>query len=344
MMAAAMKPDLVTGASGFVGRHLARRLLSQGRTVRLLCRAGSARKLDRETCALAQIAEGDLRDGTSIRSAVRGVGRVFHCAGHVSDWGSEEQYTAVNVTGTQRLLDAACEEEVDRFVHLSSIAVFGVPSPPHLEDGTPYGTGRDLYSRTKIAGERAALRSHRERGLPVVVLRPAVVYGPMSVWAEEPVAMIREDRMFLLGGGEGTCHPCYIENLIDAMLLAVEHPLAIGNAYIVADDEPISFAEYFNHLARIVGKGPIRRSIPLAVARAMATGFETWAGLRRSEARPLLTHTAIDMVTARSRLSMRKIREELGFRPRYSVAMAMAELEQWFSAGHPPPARSRNPT
>jgi nucleoside-diphosphate-sugar epimerase len=328
-----MRPVLVTGASGFIGRHLARRLLSEGRDVRVLCRPGSAGKLDRETRARAQLAEGDLRDEASIRRALRGVGRVFHCAGHVSDWGTEEEFTAVNVAGTERLLEASCGEEIDRFVHLSSISVFGIPSPPSFDDDSPYGEGRDLYSRTKIAGERVALRYHRERQLPVVALRPAVVYGPGSGWVEEPIAMIRAGRMFLLGGGEGTCHPCYIENLLDAMALAAEHPAAVGKAYVVADDEPIPFAEYFNHLARLAGKGPIRRSIPIAAARAMASGFERWATLRRSRTRPLLTHAAIDMVVARSRMSMYKIRRELGFQPRYDVATAMAELERWYRRG-----------
>ncbi len=325
-----MRGDLVTGATGFIGRHLARRLLAEGRAVRVLCRPESLHKLDPATRGAAEIAPGDLRDDASVCRAMRGVGRVFHCAGHVSDWGSEERYVAVNVTGTERMLAAACEEHVDRFVHLSSIAVFGVPSPPCFDDSSPYGSGRDPYSRTKIAGEQAALRAHGERGLPVTVLRPAVVYGPMSTWAEEPVAMIRRGRMFLLGGGSGTCHPCYVENLVDAMLLAAVHPRAVGNAYIVADGESISFAEYFNHLARIVGRGPIRRSIPLPVARAVAAGLEAVARLRRSDARPLLTHTAIDMVCARSRISRRRIEEELGFAPRYGVASAMAELERWF--------------
>ncbi len=331
-----MRPDLVTGASGFIGGHLARRLVAEGRAVRVLCRPASVARLDAETRRRAEIAEGDLRDAGSVARAVRGAGRVFHCGGHVSDWGTEEQFTDVNVAGTQRVLDAACDAQVERVVHLSSIAVFGVPSPPSFDDGSPYGPGGDPYSRTKIAGERAALLAHERRGLPVVALRPAVVYGPRSTWVEEPVAMLRANKMFLLGGGEGTCHPCYIENLVDAMLLAAEHPRAVGRAYIVADDEPISFAEYFNHLARMVDKAPIRRSIPLPVARAMATGFETWAGVRRSGARPLLTHVAIDMVTARSRMSMRRIREELGFRPRYGVSAAMAEVERWVRTGQLP--------
>jgi nucleoside-diphosphate-sugar epimerase len=94
----------------------------------------------------------------------------------------------------------------------------------------------------------------------------------------------------------------------------------------VGDDEPISFRAYFDHLARLAGKGPTRRSIPLPVARAMATAFEAAARLRRAEARPLLTHVAIDMVTARSAMSMRRIRDELGFSPRYGVEAAMAEV------------------
>ena len=214
-------------------------------------------------------------------------------------------------------------------MHLSSIAVFGVPSPPLFDDASPYGPGKDLYSRTKIAGEVAALRAHRERGVPVTVLRPAVVYGPHGTWLEEPLAMIRAGRMFLVGGGAGTCHPCYVENLVDAMLLAAEHPRAVGGAYIVGDDEPIPFRAYFDHLARLAGAGPIRRSIPLPVARGMATAFEAAARLRRSEARPLLTHVALDMVTPRSALSMRRIREELGFAPRYGVEAAMAEVGAW---------------
>ncbi|BDG07302.1 NAD-dependent epimerase/dehydratase family protein [Anaeromyxobacter paludicola] len=338
-----MSVDLVTGATGFIGRHLARRLLAAGREVRLLCRPASASRLDPETRALAEVAPGDLRDEASLRAATRGVSRVFHCAGQVSDWGPEALFREVNVAGTERLLAAAAAERVARFVHLSSIAVFGLPSPPEFDDDSPYGAGRDPYSRTKIAGEAAALRAHRERGLPVTVLRPAVVYGPLSTWAEEPVAMIRRGKMFLLGGGRGTCHPCYVENLLDALLLAAEHPRAVGRAYIVADDDPLPFSAYFDHLARIVGAGPIRRSIPLPVARAAATALEAAARLRRAEARPLLTHAAIDIVCTPSRLSIRRIREELGYAPRYDVAAAMAELERWFRTRALPPLAPRRP-
>jgi nucleoside-diphosphate-sugar epimerase len=321
--------DLVTGATGFIGGHLARRLVAAGGPVRVLCRGAGAGKLWPEVRERAEVCEGDVRDGESVRRAVRGARRVFHCAGHVSDWGADEEFHAVNVAGTERLLEAARAEGVERFVHLSSIAVFGVPSPPAFDDASPYGAGQDPYSRTKIAGERAALSAHAEGRVPVTVLRPAVVYGPRGTWLEEPVRMMRAGKMFLLGGGEGTCHPCYVENLVDAMLVAAEHPRAVGGAFIVGDDAPISFAEYFAHLARLAGVPPVTRSIQLPVARATATALEAAARLRRSRSRPLLTHAAIDMVTAVSRMSMRRIGEELGFTPRYTVAAAMEELAPW---------------
>jgi nucleoside-diphosphate-sugar epimerase len=318
---------LITGATGFIGSHLALRLVNQGRKVRVLCRPESIQKLHPEIGQKAEIAQGDLKDPASLKRAVQGAQHVFHCAGQVADWGADAEFNAANVQGTADLLKSAAQAQVQRFVHLSSIAVFGVPSPERFDDNTPYGAGMDPYSRTKIEGEKLALRAFQEIKLPVTVLRPAVVYGPRSTWLEEPLRMIRSGKMFLLDRGRGTCHPCYIENLIDAMILATEHPKAVGQAFIVGDDDPITFAHYFQGVASLAGQGPIQRSIPLSVARAMASTFETTARLTRTKSRPLLTHTAIDMVCTRSQMSMEKLRNELGYRPRYRFDQAIQELQ-----------------
>ena len=318
--------DLVTGATGFIGGHLAERLLREGREVRVLCRAGSERKLRPALIGRVQVVTGDLRDEASLRASVAGAQRVFHCAAHVSDWGTSDEFVAANVRGTDVLYREARAAGVERAVHFSSIAVFGTPSPPYFDDDTPLAAGGDDgYSRTKVKGEAVARAAHAA-GLPLTILRPAVVYGPRGTWLEEPLAMIEQGKLFLLGGGRGTCHPCYIENLVDATLLAAEHPRAVGAAFIVGDGERITFREYFDAVARVAGRPPVRRSVPLPVARAMASAFEATQRLRGKSSRPLLTQTAVHMVTTVSEMSDRKIREELGFRPRYRFVRAIDEM------------------
>ena len=316
---------LVTGATGFIGSHLAERLVRDGRRVRVLCRPGSETKLTPALARGVEIAHGDLRDAPSLVRACRGAARVFHAAGNVLDWGALAEFAAINVEGTRLLLEAAREAGVGRVVHFSSFVVFGTPSPPSFDDDSPYGEGADPYTRTKIEGEKVAL-DFAAHGLPVVVLRPPVVYGPRGTWLEEPLAMARQNKLFLVGGGRGTCHPCYVENLVDAALLTAEHPRAIGRAYMMGDGCAITFREYFDAIAALAGRGPLRRSIPLFVARATATAAEAAARVTRSATRPLLTHAAIDLITTTSRMSTARIENELGFRPRRTFVEAMARI------------------
>ncbi len=319
-------PDLVTGATGFIGQHLVRRLLDLGRPVRALCRRGSEAKLPGDVRRRVEVAVADLTDRGSLGHATAGVARVFHCAAEVSDWGPTDRFREANVRGTRWLLEAARSADVERFVHLSSFVVFGVPSPPALDDTSPYCIGGDPYTKTKTEGERTVFAFAAETDLRVTVLRPTVVYGRGSTWLEEPIRMMKKGAFFLIGGGAGTCHPCYIENLLDAALLVAEHPGAIGQGYLVGDDDPISFREYFAALASLSDLAEPRRSIPVLVARAAAASLEAVAHLTGSKTRPLLTQTAIDLVTTRSRVSIRKIREELGYVPRYGFRQAIEEL------------------
>lgn len=322
--------DLVTGATGFIGSHLAERLVREGRDVRVLVRKGSEAKLPEAVRGRLEIAHGDLRDKDSLFAATRGATRIYHCAGHVLDWGTEEEFQQMNVRATVWLLSAAEEAKIERFVHMSSIAVFGTPSPPAFDDTTPIDTtSADLYSKTKAIGETLVLDAARE-GLPATVLRPAVVYGPRGTWLEYPMQMIEQGKFFLLGGGSGTCHPCYIENLLDATMLVAVHPDAVGEAFIVGDDDPITFREYFGAVARIAGKDQPKRSIPLGIARLTAGAMELGAKAFRSSSRPLLTQSAIHMVTTTSTMSVAKLRSRLGWTPRYSFEKAVDELRTYY--------------
>lgn len=325
--------DLVTGATGFIGSHLAERLLDEGREVRVVCRAGSESKLTARVREGAEIVTGDLRDPASLVRACEGAARVFHTAGHVLDWGKEEDFVALNVDGVRFVLEAAKRARAERIVHFSSFVVFGTPSPPEFDDTSPYGAGDDPYTRTKILGERIARDfATAPDPLPVVVLRPTVVYGVRGTWLEEPLAMAKKHKLFLLGGGRGTCHPCYVGNLVDAALLAAEHPRAVGRSFLVGDDDPVSFRDYFDAIASLAGEGPIRRSVPLPVASAAAAVLEAMARLTPGVERPLLTRAAVRMLTTESRMSMRAVREELGWTPRWSFREAMAEIARQIAA------------
>ncbi len=326
--------SLITGATGFIGRHLARRLLADGKKVRVLCRKGSEKKLPADLLSLVEIAVGDLRDRESLFIATRGITHVYHCAGNVLDWGLEKDFQEINVRGTRWLLEASDSSGVKRFIHLSSIAAFGTPSPAYFDDASPYVKSGDFYSRTKAEAEHYVFQFHRETGLACTVLRPAVVYGQDGTWFEEPLKMIQQGKMFLLGGGKGTCHPCYIENLLDAMLLVASHPRAVGQGYIVADNDPITFKEYFNSIAEIAGKNPIRRSIPIPLARTLASACELGAKTFQSQGRPLLTRTALAMVTTKSEMSVKKIMDELDWKPRYAFKAAMKELREHYANRH----------
>jgi nucleoside-diphosphate-sugar epimerase len=321
--------NLVTGATGFIGGHLVRRLVREGQPTRVLCRPGSEDKLPASIARRLEIVRGDLLDRESLMRAASGATRIYHCAGHGSHWGSRDTFELVNVRGTRWLLEAAARRGVQRFVHLSAVAALGMAR--RLDDDSPHATSRHGYAYSKARGEQIALAYHRERGLPVTILRPALVYGVGGTWLEEPLSMLERDRLVLLGGGRGTCHPCYIENLVEAMLLAAAHPEAVGQAFIVGDGESMTFRDYFAAIATIAGKPAARRSRSWLAAQGIAAILELVAFLTRSPRRPRLTRGAIAMVTRRSELSTDKIHRVLGFEPRYSFACAIDRLRAWYA-------------
>ena len=245
-----MNAVFITGATGFIGSRLAEIACERNIPVVALVRTWShAARLSRLP---ARMIHGDVLDPDSVRAAMHGCDTVFHCA--VDNNASGQAHRRVSIEGTANVMQAALETDVKRVVHLSSAAVFGYrPEPDAVTEAGAYRYSGDDYCDGKIDGEKEVLRCHREHGLAVTVLRPTIVYGPFSFWDKDTVAAIRQGRMVLIDGGKGICNTLYVDNLVEAMLLAAEHDHAVGDIFHISDAHPVTWKDFIETHARALG-------------------------------------------------------------------------------------------
>lgn len=316
---------LITGATGFIGSHVARRLMEQkGARVRALVRnpakAEWLRNLD------AELVPGELGERDAVRRAVEGCAAVVHAAAQVSSVPQRETFIRSNVEGTDHLLRAALEARVERFVHLSSVAVFGLPPSGEITDQSPRRHCGDSYCDTKLDAEETVFRYVREHGLPAVVLRPSAVYGPGSAhWTVVPVKRIRKGKMFVVNRGRGMLNYVYIDNLVDAVCLALEDDRTVGEAFIV-NDGAVTWAEFFGELARMCGKDGIP-SVPLWAAKLWAQFRNLQAFLRGETTR--VPPNALAFLVGTPVYRQTNLEQKLGYHARVSLEEGLRHTEAW---------------
>ena len=322
-------PVLVTGASGFIGSRLARRLSAEGRPLRCLVRPSS------DTGVLASLPVdlviGDLGDELSLRRAAAGCERVVHCAALVSDWATVEEIRAANVTGTRHLLAAAASAGVRRFVHISTTDVYGHPgSGPLDEDRRPAGFA-NWYAQTKLEAEAHVLGA----GVPeTVIIRPATVYGAGSEELVGEIARaIEGGYMLLVDRGRAIAGLCYVENLIDAIVLALDEPVDPGAKFNVTDGVPVSWARFAGDLAAGLAAPRVRLSLPYPVATAVAIACEHAYRLARRrtglELAPLLSRQAVQVLGRDQSFSAERAERQLGWAPRVGYAEGLEATLAW---------------
>jgi nucleoside-diphosphate-sugar epimerase len=317
---------LVTGSSGFIGGRLAERLATEeGVRVRAMVR--NLKKAERLQALPLEIVQADLLDLSSLREAVRGCDLVFHCAARVRETGDRNEFFRTNVEGTSNILKASIEANVKRFIHFSSVAVYGMNPPGQVDETTPFQPCGNLYCDTKIAGEKAVWAAYQETGIPVVVIQPANVYGPYSnPWTIRPIKMILSGKMIPINGGTGICNYVYIDNLIDATLAAVKRDTSVGQAYLISDGNPVTWKEFFGYYARMAGKSNIP-SVPEWMGKTIAFGMEIASKFTKKP--PKISREAVRYLTRQSRFSIEKARRELGYQPRVSLEEGMKLTEEW---------------
>lgn len=326
--------DLLTGSTGFLGRHLARRLAADGRALRALVRRGADRK--RVPPEVSEIAWGGLDDPAALDQALAGVEVVYHLAARVSGGGGREAFRRDNVDGTRNLLEAAARCGVRRFVHVSSAGIFGASAAgaPVSEDTPldPEIEKRGDYAWSKAESDRL-VRAFRAPGLDCVVVRPGILWG-----AEQPPFLARlalpvpgaSGRRMIVGSPEALLPLTHVDNAADAIVLAAERGVA-GAAYNVVD----GVFEQGRYLDLLRRSGAARFEPvyvrpawfePVALACEIAT---------RATGRNLpLSRYKLKRATESLRYDTRRAREDLGWEPRVGLEEGIRSLEASSPGSH----------
>jgi nucleoside-diphosphate-sugar epimerase len=317
---------LVTGATGFLGRSIVQRLLRAGIEVRALVRPGRA-----ANCPGAEPVTGDICDEASVAAAVRGVEWVIHAAAKVETTGPWEAFAEANVRGTRRVIRAAHAAGVRRIIHISSLSVYAVPHDGvTITEDSPYESesdARGLYSRSKLAADRLAL-FEAQRGAPVTVLRPGLLYGPGKRPPLARQSFSVNGLKLILATPRYTLPLSYVDNVADAVLLAATCEGSVGMAFTVVDENArqADYTAAYRTAARERWR-PV--FLPVATLKIAARVLERALGVvgRRSP----VTYHQLRRATDSAWYDCTRAERVLGWRPAVSVREG---LHRSFAAVH----------
>ena len=322
---------LITGATGFVGGHVADAFVARGHAVRTVARPGSdAARLEQLGVTVIR---GDLTDLDVIRKAVEGVDVVVHCAAKVGDWGPVEEYRTVNVEAVRHLLEAGYQQPLKLFVHVSSLGVYAARHHYGTDETEPLPARHmDGYTQTKVEAEQLALDAHRLHGTPVVVLRPGFVYGPRDRTVLPRLAdnLSRGTVRYIGDASKLVMNTIYVGNLVEAIFSAIETPAAVGQVYNLTDGDRVTKRKFFETIADGLGLPRPKRKVPLFVAKLLARVLEWRARRIGMKHAPRLTQARLKLFGLNLDFSIDKAKRELGYAPKIGFDEGMKETLAWF--------------
>lgn len=319
----------VTGATGFIGLRLVRRLRAAGEDVRALVAPGEDG--DEVRALGADVVSGDVRDPASVRTLLHGRELVYHLAGLVPGRSRRlADYVAVNVDGTANVARAAAELGVRHLVHCSTVSVHGVPRVTPADEDAPLAP-RNVYGVTKLAGERAVQDCVRDAGLSAVIARPTALYGPGDARGVRLYRDVARGRLVMLGAGRPRCHLGHVDDVVSGLLLCGAHRPSRGECFILGGAEHPTVAELIAEIAAACGVR--RRALRLPAAPVATAGrlIAAW----RAPARSLSGFfDRADFFLAERTYTIDRARRVLGFAPRVTLRDGIRETVEWYRGQH----------
>jgi 2-alkyl-3-oxoalkanoate reductase len=319
---------LVTGGTGFLGRRLVERLVLEGDDVSVLARGRRAGAGLRGLGA--HHVEGDVRSWPSLRRAVQGMDVIYHCAGKVEASGRWVDFLEVNVLGTERLIQAALEHGVRRIIHVSSIGVY--PERPDgsvisEDDGYDENTGRGGYTRSKILADQLAFWYARSQSAPITVIRPATIYGPGGKNNLVRVGVKKGRYNVIFGDGASIMPLVYVDNVVDALVLAARRDEAIGRAYNIVDDDRVTQRDYIARMGAALRRPQSTTYLPLGAVRVLAGGADlAKSALRGGKRSGPGMFSRISRSLQSVRYDTTRAKTELGWKPRIDFEEALRRV------------------
>jgi nucleoside-diphosphate-sugar epimerase len=318
---------LVTGGTGFTGTALVRRLVELGHDVVAL-----DNKEGLESDALralgADVRIGSVVDAEAVAAAMRGVRVVHHLAAAFRELDVPDQYyDEVNVEGTRNVLEAALEGGVERFVYCSTCGVHGDVKEPPADEDAPIAPA-DYYQRTKHDAE-PLVEEFARRGLPAITLRPAAIYGPGDPERFFMIFKRVAKGVFpMFGSGRTLYHPLYIDNLVDALLLAQDSEESSGRAYLIADEDYYAIETIVRKVAtalEVEVRIPHLPVLPLVVVGHLVEKVCKPFGLT-----PPIFPRRVDWFRQNRAFDIGRAKRELGYRPRIDLDEGLRRTAAWY--------------
>jgi nucleoside-diphosphate-sugar epimerase len=330
---------VITGGNGLLGRHLVDALQDRGHGLRVLALpAEDTSWLEQRGVAVHR---GDIRRPETLTEWIRDADAVMHLAGMMGVWRPLEDYHAVNVVGTENVCRAALAEGVQRVVHVSSWTVYGMALGKAAREDFLLRPFPEPYAITKAGGDMAVQRMIVDEHLPAVIIRPGTFFGPGDRLHFGRIAdRLRAGRGVIVGSGDNALPFVYVTDVVQGLLLALDHDHAVGQAYNITNDRPLTQHQLLLATACEIGAAPPRVHVPYRTLYAAGYYAERLAMLMRSRHQPVVTRLGVKLFGTDNRHAIDKARRELGYSPAVSLREGVRLAASWYRSGSNPDSAS----